>query len=400
MKNFALICVAFLMWNSMQSQSKNVDRQTYVDALVKIANPVLVSLSKNELRKEMPFESSSKAENDRRQYTYLEAFGRTVSGIAPWLELGPDASVEGKLREKYINLTLKCLDNATNPKAADYMNFSKGSQPLVDAALLAQGLLRAPNQLWGRLSKDTQQNIIREFKSTRKIVPGYNNWLLFSAIIEAALLKFDGDGDRVRIMFALNKHEDWYLGDGIYGDGPTYHWDYYNAFVIHPMLIDIYTVIKDKTEDSQNEKVSKIVERYNTIISRAQEYAKIQEKLIAPDGTYPPIGRSLAYRFAAFQALSQMALLEKLPENLHPAQVRTALAAVIKRQMKAKTMFDDKGWLRIGFYGYQPEMGEKYISTGSLYLCNEIFLVLGLAPDNKFWTDADEDWSQKKIWSE
>jgi hypothetical protein len=400
MKNFALICALCLMWNSIQSQSKNVNRQSYVDALVKIADPVLVALSKNKLKKEMPFESASKTENDRQQYTYLEAFGRTISGIAPWLELGPDETSEGKLREKYINLTLKCLDNATNPKAADFMNFSKGSQPLVDAAFLAQGLLRAPNQLWGRLNKETQQNIITQLKNTRKIVPGYNNWILFSAIIEAALLKFDGDGDRVRIMFALSKHEEWYLGDGIYGDGPEFHWDYYNSFVIQPMLIDIYSVLIAPSEESQNEKVSKTLEHFSTIINRAQKYAQIQEKLIAPDGTYPPIGRSLAYRFGAFQLLSQLALLQKLPENLHPAQVRNGLLAVIKRQMKSKTMFDDKGWLRIGFYGYQPEMGQFYISTGSLYLCNEVFLVLGLAPDNKFWNDADEDWSQKKIWSE
>lgn len=404
MKLLAIICVLCLISNSNQAQSKsksiNEDRQFYIDAMLKISNPVLQALSKNELKKTMPIETSSKQVVDRKQFTYLEAFGRTLAGIAPWLELGPDASAEGKLREKYINLTLKCLENATNPKAADYMNFSKGSQPLVDAAFLSQGLLRAPNQLWGRLSKETQQNLIRELKATRKIVPGYNNWILFSATIEAALLKYDGEGDRVRMMFALNKHDEWYLGDGMYGDGPDFHWDYYNSFVIHPMLIDIYTVLKENTEDSQNEKKAKIVERYNTIIERAQKYAQIQEKLISPDGTYPPIGRSLAYRFGAFQALSQMALLQKLPNDLHSAQVRGALGAVIKRQMKAKGMFDDKGWLRIGFYGYQPEIAEKYISTGSLYLCNEVFLVLGLAPDTDFWTATNEDWSQKKIWSE
>ena len=31
----------------------------------------------------------------------------------------------------------------------------------------------------------------------------------------------------------------WYKGDGVYGDGPPFHWDYYNSFVIQPMLLNI-----------------------------------------------------------------------------------------------------------------------------------------------------------------
>ncbi|MGB3149098.1 MAG: DUF2264 domain-containing protein, partial [Maribacter sp.] len=51
------------------------------------------------------------------------------------------------------------------------------------------------------------------------------------------------------------------------------------------------------------------------------------------------------------------------------------------------------------FYGHQPEMAEKYISTGSLYLCTEVFLVLGLQPEAPFWSDPATAWSQKRIWS-
>ena len=401
MQNIPKIFLALLITNTFSAQAvKNGNTRDYfINSMLKISNPVLVNLSNNELKINMPVEVSFKQVVDRTQFTYLEAFGRTISGIAPWLELGPDATKEGKLREEYIQLTLKCLKNSADPNAADYMNFSNGAQPLVDAAFLAQGLLRAPKQLWGRLDKITQQNIIKEFKETRKLTPGYNNWLLFTATIEAALLQFDGEADMVRIMFALNKHEEWYLGDGIYGDGPDFHWDYYNSFVIHPMLIDIYTVLKDKSETLKEWRFSKDIERYNTIVDRAKQYARIQEKLISPEGTYPPIGRSLTYRFGAFQLLSQMALLNRLPEDLAPSQVRGALEAIIKKQMTAQDMFDKKGWLTIGLYGYQPEMAEKYISTGSLYICSEVFLALGLPPENAFWSDGDVDWSQKKIWS-
>ena len=96
------------------------ERAYLVETILKIAKPVLTALSKNELRKEMPVESSG---NDREKYSHLEAFGRLLSGIAPWLELGPDNTAEGKMRKKYIDLARLCLHNATDSTGADYMNF-------------------------------------------------------------------------------------------------------------------------------------------------------------------------------------------------------------------------------------------------------------------------------------
>ncbi|RAV29615.1 DUF2264 domain-containing protein [Sinomicrobium soli] len=363
-------------------------REYFTEHLVRIAGPVLESLSKNRLKETMPVEVTPHPWGDRKKVTYLEAFGRTLSGVAPWLELGPDNTPEGKLREKYIRMALKAIRNATDPEAADFMNFTEGGQPLVDAAFFAQGLLRAPGQLWERLDKQTQANVLKALKSTRSISPAYSNWLLFTAMVEAALLKFEGQADMVRIEYALNKHREWYLGDGIYGDGPDFHWDYYNSYVIHPMLLDIGAVLKEKTNND-----------YRLLIERAQRYAAIQERLISPDGTYPPIGRSLPYRYGAFQALAQIALLQKLPDAITPAGVRSALYAVLKRHHRAPDMFDEKGWLTLGFYGRDPEVAEGYLSTGSLYLCTEAYLVLGLPPDTPFWTDPPEDWTQKRVWS-
>jgi hypothetical protein len=165
------------------------------------------------------------------------------------------------------------------------------------------------------------------------------------------------------------------------------------------MLLDIWSVLIDHKETLKNWRHENPDAEYKEVMSRAQQYAIIQEKLIAPEGTYPPIGRSLTYRFAAFHLLSQMALLEKLPQHITPSQVRSALKAVIEKHLAAKDMFDEQGWLRIGFYGYQPEMAERYISTGSLYICTQVFLALGLKPENPFWSDPAADWSQKKIWS-
>ncbi|MEO6979846.1 MAG: DUF2264 domain-containing protein, partial [Mucilaginibacter sp.] len=133
------------------------------------------------------------------------------------------------------------------------------------------------------------------------------------------------------------------------------------------------------------------------VLARNLRYAKIQERLIAADGSYPVIGRSITYRTGAFHHLANMAHQQQLPTQLSPVQVRCALTAVIKKITDAKDMFDDNGWLRIGLYGHQPSLAETYISTGSLYLCSAILLPLGLSESDPFWTDADEDWTAKKV---
>ena len=367
-----------------QNISGPEQRQYLVKTLTHIADPVLNALSKNELKTRMPIEAMASVK-DRANYTYLEAFGRLFAGMAPWLELGVDDSPEGKLREKYMALVVKCIQNATDPKAADFMNFKQGRQPLVDAAFFAQGLIRAP-KVWELLNFKTKENVLTALKSSRVITPSYSNWLMFSAEVEAALQKYDSSGDMMRIDYAVKQHLLWYKGDGSYGDGPNYHWDYYNSFVIQPMLIDVLDIIKDK-------------KNYDLILTRARRYAAVQERLISPEGTYPPVGRSLAYRFGAFQVLSQIALMKALPQPLSPEQVRYALYTLIKKQVEAPGTFDQNGWLQIGFYGHQPKIGESYISTGSLYLCSEAFLILGLSPTDVFWQGPNRNWTSRKAWS-
>lgn len=367
------------------------DRTYWIKVLTQIADPVLLALSDNKLRQKMPVECAPGREQFAREVTHLEAFGRLLAGISPWLELGADATDEGKLRKKYIDLAVTCISNAVNPNSPDFMNFNRQAQPLVDAAFLAHALLRAPQQLWGNLDQQSQVNLIAAFKSSRTIKPYYNNWLLFSAMIEAALLKFDGDWDAMRVDYALRQHELWYKGDGIYGDGAEFHCDYYNSFVIQAMMIDI---IKTLEAMGQKSPLS-----YEIVLQRAKRYAAIQERLISPEGTFPPIGRSLAYRFGAFQLLGQVALMHELPDELHPAQVRSALTAVIKKMIEAPGTFDEYGWLKIGFCGHQPSIGESYIATGSLYLCTVGLLPLGLPPNDDFWTEPAMEWTSKKIWS-
>lgn len=365
------------------------DREYWVGVLKKIADPVLTNLANGTLKQRMPIEQAAGA--NRAGVTHLEAVGRLLAGIAPWLELPLDDTPEGTLRRRYRDLATAGVARSVDPASADFLNFTRERQPVVDAAFLAQGLLRAPRAVAASLDAATKRHLVDALQSTRVIIPAFSNWLLFSATIEAALFRLGAAWDRVRVDYALRQHDEWYKGDGLYGDGPEFHWDYYNSFVIHPMLIDVLDACGDESAAWRELRTREQ--------QRARRYAAIQERLIAPDGSYPPIGRSLAYRFGAFHALAQAVLRHALPEHVTPAQVRSALTAVIRKSIEAPDTFDAEGWLRIGFCGHQPAVGEAYISTGSLYLCSAGLLPLGLPAADEFWTAAPQPWTSARAWS-
>jgi len=220
------------------------DRAVWVGHLQKLADPVLNNLAAETLKARMPVEQAAGAK--RESVTHLEALGRLVAGIAPWLELAPDTTDEGRLRARYRELARRAIDRAVDPASKDFLNFTRDRQPLVDAAFLAQGVLRAPRALRDELGATTRRNLIAALESSRITLPGFNNWLLFSATVEAALAKLGATWDRMRVDYALRQHDQWYKGDGAYGDGPEFHFDYYNSFVIHPMLLDVLDAFSEE----------------------------------------------------------------------------------------------------------------------------------------------------------
>ena len=78
MKRLSLLLFALLLGAIAGAQS----RAEWVEEMTRIAGPVLENLAQGTLKANMPFESLSE-DPLRKEVSYLEAFGRTVCGIAP-----------------------------------------------------------------------------------------------------------------------------------------------------------------------------------------------------------------------------------------------------------------------------------------------------------------------------
>ena len=65
--------------------SLSQDREYWTNLLYKISWPVIHNLAEETLQKNMPVELAPGYYLPAKKVTYLEAVGRTVSGIAPWL---------------------------------------------------------------------------------------------------------------------------------------------------------------------------------------------------------------------------------------------------------------------------------------------------------------------------
>lgn len=367
------------------------DRKLWLREMDKMVRPVLYYLAQDSLRIAMPQITSKRIDNkeQRIQVQYLEVLGRVLSGIAPWLQLEGGSAQEIALRNQYRQWALTGLSHALDSTDKDYMRFDIAGQQLVDASFLAYALIRAP-WLWENLNPSDKQRLVASLKMTRKFKPAFSNWLLFSAMTEAFFCKYGYDWDPMRVDYALQQFEQWYVGDGMYADGEHFAFDYYNSYVIHPYLAAITEIIGRQTKSYEG--------MIANIRKRNERYAVIQERMIHTDGSFPATGRSLVYRGAAFHHLADMAWRKALPDQLPPSQVCSALTAVIKKTLEPPSTYQ-KGWLTIGLYGEQPDIADSYNNQGSLYLCTAIFLPLGLPETNPFWADAPIKWSAQKIWS-
>lgn len=397
MKSRLLLLVAAIFFfignvDARQKKEKTVsDREVWSELCYKIAQPILENMSKGELQKNMNLELSPTWDGRNKKVAYMEAFGRLMAGISPWLALPDDDTKEGKMRKQLRDWAVQSYKNAVDPNSPDCLLWEGPTQILVDAAYIAESFMRAPDATWYLLDETTKQRYIDRFIGLRVIRPAYNNWLLFRAMTESFLLSIGEKADQYALTVAVNKINEWYLSDGWYSDGPEFALDYYNSYVIHPMYIEVLEVCNaNKFWTPISTKLAiKRMQRFNTFL----------ERLISPEGTYPAFGRSVVYRMGAFQTMALAAWKYGLPEGLSNGQVRSALTAVMKNMFAVEGNFDDENYLRLGFAGHQPDLSNYYTNNGSLYMTSLVYMPLGLPADHPFWTSPAEPWTSQKAWT-
>lgn len=397
MKSRLLLLVAVIFFfignvDARQKKEKTVsDREVWSELCYKIAQPILENMSKGELQKNMNLELSPTWDGRNKKVAYMEAFGRLMAGISPWLALPDDDTKEGKMRKQLRDWAVQSYKNAVDPNSPDCLLWEGPTQILVDAAYIAESFMRAPDATWNLLDETTKQRYIDRFIGLRVIRPAYNNWLLFRAMTESFLLSIGEKADQYALTVAVNKINEWYLSDGWYSDGPEFALDYYNSYVIHPMYIEVLEVCNaNKFWTPISTKLAiKRMQRFNTFL----------ERLISPEGTYPAFGRSVVYRMGAFQTMALAAWKYGLPEGLSNGQVRSALTAVMKNMFAVEGNFDDENYLRLGFAGHQPDLSNYYTNNGSLYMTSLVYMPLGLPADHPFWTSPAEPWTSQKAWT-
>lgn len=385
-ENYSSSCIGIS--RTSNDSMPNAIRNYWLKCMLKIANPVLKNCAENTLHKKMPLFGGNIEVTS--MYAHLEALGRTILGISPWLESNSVSSVEEeRQKQKYRDWARKSIANSVNPASLDYMNWYKGDQPLVDAAFLCLGILQAKNQLWNNLDGTVRHNFVQAIKRTRVISPWRSNWILFSAMIEVFLYETGDKESCVKsvIDYAVSQFEQWYVGDGFYKDGDNFHFDYYESIVIHPFLLEIVRRIP-------------WIHHSEKYMERALRYSKILLTFISDDGCYPAIGRSLCYRGGVLHILSKLAVSGAFESNseIEPKSVRTSLTNVLNRIM-SDNIFDANGWLKIGLVQEQSNLAEPYVNTGSLYMFMVMFMITAIDPDNKFWKGGKSRDYSGRIWN-
>ncbi|MGW1866902.1 DUF2264 domain-containing protein [Streptomyces mauvecolor] len=253
-------------------------------------------------------------------------------------------------------------------------------QAIVEAASVALGLRLTRPWLWDKLDDRTRQRAVDWLLPALGPSPVDNNWWLFGLTVAGFLQDADIETDRAKatIERALERIDQWYLGDGWYSDGPNRSFDHYNAWALH-----FYPVLHAHLSDDQD-----LLDRYGP---RLHAQLDAHTRLFGADGAPMPYGRSLTYRFAAAAAPWLGALTGHTP--LSPGATRRLASGTLKYFLdrpEGRGATDAAGLLTLGWHGPYPPVIQHYSGPASPYWASKGYLGLLLPPEHPVWTAVEE----------
>ncbi len=353
------------------------DRAYWVSVMTRLADPVLTNLANGTLKARMPVEQA--AGSDRRAVTHLEALGRLVAGMAPWIELAADDTPEGKLRGQYADLARRAIARAVDPASPDFLNFTRERQPLVDAAFLAQGVLRAPRALKDALGRDrppgnSSPRSNQRARSRRSSATGCCFPRPSKPRSRASAPPGTGCASTTR------------CGSTTSGTRAT------ASTATAPRSTGTTTTASSSSRCCSTCSTSAATRCPPGRSSRPASNSARGATRPFTSGSSRRTGRSRPSAARSPIALARSSCsrrwrcARRCPKRCRRRRCAAPSPRVIRRTIEAPGTFDANGWLQIGFCGHQPGVGETYISTGSLYLCAVGLLPLGLPPADPFWS--------------
>lgn len=296
---------------------------------------------------------------------YVEAFSRPLWGLVPFWAGGGE-------NPEFEEIYLKGIISGSDPASREYWGVCHDrDQRFVEMAAFAYLLLLAPDKIWNKLNMTQKNNLAQWLYQINDHKLPDCNWLFFNILVNIALKKAGMPYSSEKMTEYLDRIESFYLGNGWYRDGHSFHKDYYVSFAIH-----FYSLIYVKfMEDEDRERC----ERYRT---RAIKFGKSFIYWFDENGEALPYGRSLIYRFAQTSFWSACLLADCLPYPV--GVIKGIIVRHIKKWMQAE-IFDGNGILTLGYKYPCLYMTENYNAPASVYWCMKSFAFLALDDNSDFW---------------
>ena len=300
------------------------------------------------------------------QSSSVEGVVRPLWGLVPLAMGGGDTTHWPVLRRAISEGVDPAHPNYWGP-AHDY------SQRCVEMAALGMTLMLLPEEGWYPFPDKDRENLVTWIEEIQRVELVDNNWLFFAILVQEGLRRIgraDLVDDSLQARY-LARIEEWYLGDGWYGDGPELPIDHYNGFALHfyALLYAQYAVSPDPD----------LCRRFR---QRAGLFAIDFAQWFAETGETVMVGRSLIYRFAvaAFWGIAGTAEQDVLSMG----EIKGIWARQI-RSWRDLPIFTSNGLLSRGYAYPNLVMCEEYNSPTSPYWAMKAFFPLALPADSDFW---------------
>lgn len=300
----------------------------------------------------------------------LEGFARPLWGIAPL--------VAGGGTFEHMDHILVGLANGSNPEHPEFWgDVGHLDQRAVEMAAIGYALAIAPEHFWHALPGVAKDRLGRWLGRVQQVAVHDDNWHFFVVMVQQGLERVGLKIDRSVQRFHLDRIDEFYLGDGWYGDGPEGFVDHYNSYALHTYGL-LYARMTAETDR----------DRADSYIERARRFAASYRYWFGDDGASVGFGRSMTYRFgmASFWAALAVADAEALPWG----EIRGLWGRHL-RWWLSRPIADSEGRLTVGYVGAVGAIAEQYSSPNSPYWAMKALLPLSLPESHPFWQAAEAD---------